>query len=319
MVIEKLTHISHIVFDKTGTLTENYTGKIFYEGVSLNEKENAWVMGMAANSTHPISRKLIKEQKGILDLSPLKIRNYKEIKGKGIQGEVDGHQIKIGSLLLMNGDASVASPSSGKNMEGGNVYVSIDGKIKGAFRINNVYRKNISGLITKLADKYKFSVLSGDNEGELESLKNIFPQKTSMLFNQKPEDKLNYINTLQKNGEDVLMLGDGLNDAGALVKSNTGIAVTEDITSFTPASDAILDAKRISDLDRFLQFSQTSRKIIYLSFIISFMYNIIGMGFAVFGKLTPIIAAILMPVSSISVVFFATFAVNTMAKIRKLI
>ena len=319
MVIEKLTHISHIVFDKTGTLTENYTGKIFYEGVSLDEKENAWVAGLAANSTHPISRKLIKEHQGILDLSLLKIRNYKEIKGKGIQGDVDGHQIKIGSLLLMNGDVSVATPSSGKNMEGGNVYVSIDGKIKGAFRLNNVYRKNISGLITKLADKYKFSVLSGDNEGELESLKNIFPLKTSMLFNQKPEDKLNYINTLQKNGEDVLMLGDGLNDAGALVKSNTGIAVTEDITSFTPASDAILDANRISDLDRFLQFSQTSRKIIYLSFVISFMYNIIGMGFAVFGKLTPIIAAILMPISSISVVFFATFAVNTMAKIRKLI
>ena len=319
MVIEKLTHISHIVFDKTGTLTENYTGKIFYEGVSLDEKENAWVTGLAANSTHPISRKLIKEHQGILDLSLLKIRNYKEIKGKGIQGDVDGHQIKIGSLLLMNGDVSVATPSSGKNMEGGNVYVSIDGKIKGTFRLNNVYRKNISGLITKLADKYKFSVLSGDNEGELESLKKIFPLKTSMLFNQKPEDKLNYINTLQKNGEDVLMLGDGLNDAGALVKSNTGIAVTEDITSFTPASDAILDANRISDLDRFLQFSQTSRKIIYLSFIISFMYNIIGMGFAVFGKLTPIIAAILMPVSSISVVFFATFAVNTMAKIRKLI
>ena len=136
---------------------------------------------------------------------------------------------------------------------------------------------------------------------------------------QKPEDKWNYINRLQKNGEDVLMLGDGLNDAGALVKSNTGIAVTEDITSFTPASDAILDADRISDLDSFLQFSQTSRKIIYLSFVISFLYNIIGMGFAVFGKLTPIIAAVLMPVSSISVVIFATFAVNTMAKIRKLI
>ena len=115
------------------------------------------------------------------------------------------------------------------------------------------------------------------------------------------------------------MLGDGLNDAGALVRSDVGIAVTEDITSFTPASDAILDGSRLTDIYRFLRFSHISKKIIYASFIISFLYNVIGMSFAILGKLTPIIAAILMPASSISVVFFATFAVNTMAKIRKLI
>jgi Cu+-exporting ATPase len=219
----------------------------------------------------------------------------------------------------MNGDGAADDIFSANEKDGASAFVSIDGEIKGAFRINNVYRKNIQGLIRNLADRYKFSVLSGDHEGEREALEKIFPDNTSMFFNQKPEDKLKYINTLQEKGEDVLMLGDGLNDAGALVKSNTGIAVTEDITSFTPASDAILDADRLSDLDRFLRFSGTSRKIIYLSFIISFLYNIIGKGFAVFGKLTPIIAAILMPASSISVVFFATFAVNTMAKIRKLI
>jgi Cu+-exporting ATPase len=324
MVIEKLTHISHIVFDKTGTLTENYAGRITFEGKPLNDKENAWVTGLAANSTHPLSRKLIKQQEDLSELSLLEIKNFKEIKGKGILGEVDGHQVKIGSLPFMNGDGMKGDDSANDRIsinekEGTNAYVSIDGDVKGAFRISNLYRKNIQGLIRNLTGKYKFSVLSGDHEGEKEALKKIFPDSTCMFFNQKPEDKLIYINTLQEKGDDVLMLGDGLNDAGALVKSNTGIAVTEDITSFTPASDAILDAERLSDLDRFLHFSGTSRKIIYLSFVISFLYNIIGMGFAVFGKLTPIIAAILMPLSSISVVFFATFAVNTLAKIRKLI
>ena len=319
LVIEKLTHTSHIVFDKTGTLTENYTGQITFEGKPLNKKENAWVTSLAANSTHPLSRKLTKQQKELYELSLMEISNYREIRGKGIQGEVDGHQIKIGSLQFMNGDGAADNIISTNQKEGANAFVSVDGEIKGAFRINNVYRKNIQGLIRNLADRYKFSVLSGDHEGEKEALEEIFPENTSMLFNQKPEDKLKYINILQEKGEDVLMLGDGLNDAGALVKSNTGIAVTDDITAFTPASDAILDADRLSDLDSFLRFSETSRKIIYLSFVISFLYNIIGMGFAVFGKLTPIIAAILMPASSISVVFFATFAVNTMAKIRKLI
>jgi Cu+-exporting ATPase len=199
------------------------------------------------------------------------------------------------------------------------VFVSIDGKIKGSYRIHNVYRKNINNLIRDLGRQYKFSILSGDNEGEKGALQKIFPEKATMLFNQKPEDKLEFIKDIQQKGEKVLMLGDGLNDAGALVKSDVGVAVTEDITSFTPASDAILDGNRLYRFYKFLQFSHTSKKIIYVSFGISFLYNIIGMSFAVFGKLTPIIAAILMPASSISVVFFATFAVNTMAKIRKLI
>ena len=116
-----------------------------------------------------------------------------------------------------------------------------------------------------------------------------------------------------------MMLGDGLNDAGALVRSHVGIAVTEDITSFTPASDAILDGQKLSSLADYIRFSKTARNIIILSFIISFLYNLIGMGFALSGNLTPIIAAILMPASSISVVIFATFAVNIMARIRKLI
>jgi len=320
LVIEKLTHISHIVFDKTGTLTENYSGNIFYEGTPLTDKEKTWVQGLVSNSTHPLSRKILKNNDASTNYKRPAVYHFEERKGKGILGEIEGHMIKIGSLKLMNGDIS---KDLGKflndDFQHTNVFISIDGKVKGSYRLNNLYRKNIDHLIRVLGEKYKFSVLSGDNEGEKKSLQNIFPDKTTMLFNRKPEDKLNFIYDLQQQGEDILMLGDGLNDAGALVKSNVGIAVTEDITSFTPASDAILDGSRLFKLDTFLQFSHTSKKIIFISFAISFLYNLIGMGFAIFGKLTPIVAAILMPASSISVVFFATFAVNTMAKIRKLI
>jgi Cu+-exporting ATPase len=320
LVIEKLTHISHIVFDKTGTLTENYSGKIYYEGTPLTEHEYAWVRGLVSNSTHPLSRKILNSQDGSDNMALLKISNFKELKGKGIQGEVEGHRIKIGSLQLMNGDIYKNQDFKQKDkLKYTNIFVSVDGIVKGSYRINNLYRQNINELIYLLAEEYRLSVLSGDHEGEKSALEKLFPENTTMLFNQKPEDKLEYIDKLQQQGYNVLMLGDGLNDAGALVKSDTGIAVTEDITSFTPASDAILDGSRLEDLDKFLRFSHTSKKIIYISFIISFLYNIIGMGFAVFGRLTPIIAAILMPASSISVVFFATFAVNTMAKIRKLI
>jgi Cu+-exporting ATPase len=183
----------------------------------------------------------------------------------------------------------------------------------------NNYRDGIDKLIENLDKDFSLSVLSGDNDGERPALSKIFPAQTIFLFNQKPEDKLKYIQDLKNSGEKVLMLGDGLNDAGALVMSDVGVAVTEDVTSFTPASEAILDGRQLRYLNKYIKFSITSRKIIIASFIISFLYNLVGMSFALLGLLTPIVAAILMPISSISVVFFATFAVNGMAKIRNLV
>lgn len=100
------------------------------------------------------------------------------------------------------------------------------------------------------------------------------------------------------------MIGDGLNDAGALKQSDVGISISEDINNFTPASDAILDGDQFEHLATFLKFSRISIRIIMISFLISFLYNIIGLYFAVQGTLSPLIAAILMPASSLTVVLF---------------
>ena len=140
-----------------------------------------------------------------------------------------------------------------------------------------------------------------------------------MRFLQSPFDKLEYVKQLQEENEVVLMLGDGLNDAGALKSSDIGISVSEDINNFTPASDGILEASSFRLLGDFLRFSQISRKIIILSFIVSFLYNIIGFGFAVQGLLSPVVAAILMPLSSISVVVLTTFMTNYFARVRGLL
>ena len=110
-----------------------------------------------------------------------------------------------------------------------------------------------------------------------------------------------------------------MNDAGALKQSDVGIAVTEDISSFSPACDAILDASNLNMLPKFLNYSQSAIKIIYISFVISFFYNLVGLSFAIQGMLSPLIAAILMPLSSISVVLFATISTNLLAKRRGLL
>jgi Cu+-exporting ATPase len=189
----------------------------------------------------------------------------------------------------------------------------------GFFTVTNSYREGIGEVVKSLSKRFKLSLLSGDNEGEKFNLLKFFNKEDELLFNQSPEDKLNYIQSLQFSNTKVLMVGDGLNDAGALKQSDVGIAVTEDISSFSPACDAILDASNLNMLPKFLNYSQSAIKIIYISFVISFFYNLVGLSFAIQGMLSPLIAAILMPLSSISVVLFATISTNLLAKRRGLL
>jgi Cu+-exporting ATPase len=171
-------------------------------------------------------------------------------------------------------------------------------------------------MLSRLSTKCR-AMLSGDGDADEKAMIDLFPKSTELKFNQQPRDKMEYIDALQKRGRKVLMVGDGLNDAGALKQAAVGIAVTDDTGLFTPGCDGILQGNQLHNLDKFLSLATISTRILKTAFVISFMYNAIALTFAITGHLTPLVAAILMPISSITVVGFSTFAVNFIVK-RKL-
>jgi Cu+-exporting ATPase len=129
-----------------------------------------------------------------------------------------------------------------------------------------------------------------------------------MIFNQTPKNKLAYVQSCQAEGETVMMVGDGLNDAGALMQSDVGIVISEESNNFTPACDAILGADVFSSFLSYLTYLRKARGIIMGAFILAFLYNVAGLYFAVQGALSPVVAAILMPLSSITVMAYGLLA-----------
>ena len=312
-VIERLLKISHIVFDKTGTITYTQTGVVNFEGKALRTHDYKNIKALAMNSTHPLSRILAESiHENVGDIS---LEKYQEISGAGLQAVVEGDSYKLG-----NRDFVSAKKEKGAELaDATQIFVSKNADVLGRFKIENKYRDGLDSVIDFLKSRFSYSILTGDNKTEEQRLISLFGGSATYKFNQSPQDKLNYVVQLQDNESHVLMIGDGLNDAGALQQSDIGISVTDDTSNFTPASDAIMTSSALKNLPKFMIFSRTSQNIVIAAFIISFLYNIIGISFALSGKLTPLIAAILMPLSSISVVVFATTVTNLMARIKKLI
>ncbi|MCL9808866.1 heavy metal translocating P-type ATPase [Flavobacterium luminosum] len=303
-VIEQLAKVDTIVFDKTGTITTNKKTSITYEGEPLNESELKLLKNALRGSNHPLSRRLY-------DFIPhqekIETTAFEEIIGKGIFATFGEQKVKLGSSQFLQH----MSENTHKKTK---VHVEINGIYKGSYVFNNQYREGLEQLFENLEKQYNLVVLSGDNDGERKILEKMLPDSTTLVFNQKPEQKLQYIEQLQKQGRNVMMVGDGLNDAGALAQSNVGISISENVNVFSPACDGILDAVQFSKINYFMRLSKNAMKTIMMSFGLSLLYNLIGLSYAVTGNLLPIVAAIIMPLSTITIVSFVTLMSNFYAR-----
>lgn len=305
-VVEELAGIEHMVFDKTGTITENEAFEISYEGIKLSHAELEDIKGLVSHSKHPYSEAIYHH---LASVSSARVEHFKELTGKGIEAYVNENFYRLGSAKWLQ--ANVNDASNG-------ICIEKNGELLGTFTIKNKFRPELPSVLKSLhTDGYKISILSGDKPHEKKVLNNLFKGFHSIRFEQKPAEKLEQIKSFQKQDSKVMMIGDGLNDAGALLQSDVGLVISSDSNNFTPAAKAIVDQKVFRMFPNVMNYSKSVLKLIKFSFGLSLLYNIAGLFFAVQGMLSPVIAAILMPLSSITVVIFNTLGTNWLAK-RKL-
>ena len=311
-VIETLARADTIVFDKTGTLTDTAQAEVQYHGRPLSPLEKQLIATAAAQSTHPLSQRLAREFRG----APLALLSCEETPGQGISGVSEGGStVRLGAVgfveAIRPGPTAVAV---GPEQAETRVYVALNDELAGYFTFHNVYRPALPAVLTQLARRYRLAVLSGDTDAEQPRLQALFGEDAALHFRQSPADKLAYIAAERAQGHTVVMVGDGLNDAGALRAADAGIALTDTLTNFSPACDAILDAGEFGRLATFLSFSRACLRVVLATFALSFCYNGFGLALAVQGRFTPIVSAILMPISSISVMVVATLLVRFAAR-----
>jgi Cu+-exporting ATPase len=305
-VVEQLAKIDTIVFDKTGTITTAGNNNISLTG-TLNLPQMQMIYSVCINSTHPLSR-MVCQYFGAVEKLP--VSNYTETPGKGITAFVGNNEVKIGSGRFMFGAYNEDEGTT-------KVHLMINGAYLGYFSFKQSYRDGLQETARQLTG-YQMFLVSGDSDHERDALLPVFKSADRMHFDQSPQNKLGFIQLLQHLKGKVMMMGDGLNDAGALKQSDLGIAVTDNINNFSPGCDAILDGRAFNKLPAFLKFSKSTVTIIHCSFAISLTYNLIGLSYAVTGNLSPLTAAILMPLSTATIISFTTIATHFAAKRRNL-
>jgi Cu+-exporting ATPase len=287
-VVLDLSRVDTIVFDKTGTLTGSRERTL--ESRGLTERGWQLVCRLAQESVHPVSRALA--DRGI-DGHPSKPVQVREVPGAGISGIIGGQGVAIGSAAFIASCTGRPVPADDRT------YV-VAGSERGWVRLRAPVRPGIAEAAAALAEHHDLHLLSGDRDTDRLRWIPLFGRR--IRFQQSPEDKLAFVKATRAAGRRVLMAGDGLNDAGALAAADVGLAVADDTSCVVPACDGVIDGERLKDLPAFLRYGRRARLVVIACFAVSVVYNAVGLALALSGHLTPLASAVLMPVSSITVI-----------------
>ena len=286
-----LARIDAIVFDKTGTLT-TAAGDAGIVSSGFTLEEYGRLRRLAAESVHPISR-------AIVGRTPVTgtVSAVREEPGRGLVGLVDGVRVAIGTAEFISSLTGDRVPHDDRT------WAVVGRSRPGWVRVEAADREGIADAIRRLGRSVRVSLYSGDGSQHLDRWRHLFGRH--IRFRMTPEAKLSAIRRRQARGRRVLMVGDGLNDAGALAGADVGLAVSDDTACLVPACDGVIRGDRVRFLPEYLRYARRGRRVIALCFTVSVLYNGLGLALALAGRLTPLATAILMPVSSLTVIALA--------------
>ncbi len=309
-VLEALARVDTVVLDKTGTLTSAQDAVLRWNGEALDPGERWLLAAVARQSAHPLSARIAGEE--ARGWSVAEVKDFLETPGAGISGTVEGVPVLLGSAAWLQGRG--IGMSAPRDLVGGVVHVAIRGVYKGFYALEARLRPGVAELPAALTPGFQLAMLSGDNEREAARFQALFGGRAELRFEQSPADKRDYVRDLRSKGRTVLMAGDGLNDVGALREADAGIAVAEEVGAFSPASDVILAAGMVARLADILRFSSASVRLVRAGFLVSGAYNVAGVAIAASGELSPVVCAVLMPLSSVTVVAFGSLGAQWLGR-----
>lgn len=299
-VLERLSSIKTVFFDKTGTITEKSMELSIFEG---DQSLKSIVFSLEKHSEHPLAKSFIQWCR---DCNEKEVKNFKVNFGLGISGEIDGKRYYLGSQEFMQQlgvDCSVFDEKKNIAIKNGEIVVYVsDGKnCIGFLSFRQKIRKEAKLAIDVLKKMgIKVEVLTGDTE----YFANVIKKELGIdvRANLLPEDKLNIIKQEKSSGKVVAMVGDGINDAPALSMADIGIAMGCGTDLTRESANISLISDDLRKIPLLIILSKKVKRVIYSNMFWAFIYNIIGIGFAITGHLTPIFAALAMVLSSVFVI-----------------
>ena len=298
--LERLAHPSTLILDKTGTITEGSVSMVRFDG---EDWVKPLVIALESESSHPLAN-AFRQGFGPTIVPPVTFSRH--VIGSGIIGRVEGHEVIIGKPGFVASTIGVDAnqPQRGDGLT--EVWIAVDGKLVGRALFGDAVRQDAAPSIRRLTSGgWEVRIASGDSQGVVDSVaREVGVVAPGALGDATPEAKLAIVSRAAATSP-VVMVGDGVNDAAAIAAASVGIAVHGGAEASLAAADVYLTRPGLSPLVELIEGSRRTMRVIRLGIWLSLGYNVVGVGLAMFGLINPLVAAVMMPASSLTVLLIA--------------